>query len=67
MSVFKQSKEWDLYYHVQSLISETTGFELKKIVLLEAKKVHSKKLNNFIFRYKGKVYHLLNGKLEIMV
>ncbi len=63
MFKYKKFRENDLYYCLQVLISEKTGFLRQKIKLIEARKVKNSQLNYFIFEYKKKIYHLFNDRL----
>ena len=58
-----------LDYYLKELISKKTNFEINKIEVLIAKKTRMKiynEFNYFEFKYKRKIYKLLDDKLKVI-
>ena len=63
----KFNSRYELYYYLQDLISEKTGFTSNNINVIQAWKSDnkSKELDNFIFLYNGVCYYIdKNNKLS---
>lgn len=59
-------KEQTLDYMLEKMVAEKTDFDIKKIILLVAKKTRMKEYNEFNyfeFRYRGKNYTLFDDVL----
>ena len=65
---FGVPKERRLYYYLQKLVSDNTNFNINKIDVIEAEKTNSldNQFNSFIFKYKGKMYKLLDNQLTLL-